>query len=359
MIEYFIRRQTFFEREKNIKVDCVLSTSKENIRYFTNFTGSDGILLITPFQTIIITDSRYELQIKEETENIKFHIIKNYELLFKLLEQIFKKNKIKTLGINSQTLSLAEYKKLNSIKGLVLKDIGNSIEKFRSIKSSKEIEKIKEGCRITSEAFRCLLNIIKEEITELDIYAEFEYIIKKKFNVGIAFDTIFLTGERTALPHGKPSKKKLKKDDLILVDFGINIDGYNTDVTRTFKLGKFNKEQKKIFNIVKNSQELAISKIINNIPSSEIDKEVRKYLKMEGYNKYFKHGLGHGVGLSVHELPKISSSSKDKLEIGNIFTIEPGIYVPNFGGVRIEDMILLNEKGVEILTSDIPKIINI
>ncbi len=357
--EYFLRRQKFFEGEENLKVDCVFSSSKEDIKYFSNFSSSYGILLLTPFQTIIVTDSRYEIQIKEETKGVKFYILKNTENLFKVLRTIFKKNNIKVLGINSQTISLAEYKKLNEIKGMELKDIGNSIEEIRSVKNDEEIKKIKKGCEISAEAFKCFLSCIEEGASELDLCAELEYVIKKKFNVGIAFDVIFLTGERTALPHGKPSKKKLRKEDLILVDFGVNIDGYNTDVTRTFKLSKFTKEQKKIFDFVRSAQEVAISKVANNFPAVEVYKEVRKYLREEGYDKYFKHGLGHGVGLAVHEPPRISSKTQDKLVAGNIFTIEPGIYLRGFGGVRIEDMILIAEKGVEVLTQNIPRVIEL
>lgn len=218
------------------------------------------------------------------------------------------------------------------------------------IKDEHEVKLVRESIKLLDRGFKEARGILNPGVIENDAALALEFAFKRMGAEALAFDTIIASGERGALPHGKASGKRIKKGELVVVDMGVVLNGYNSDETRTFCLGKTNAEQKKIYNIVLEAQEKAIEKIRPGVKATEVDLAARAHIEKAGYGKYFGHGTGHGVGLDVHEAPNVSPFSSDVLEEGMIVTVEPGIYIPGMGGVRIEDMVLVVKGGFEVLT---------
>jgi Xaa-Pro aminopeptidase len=220
-----------------------------------------------------------------------------------------------------------------------------------SVKKDKgEIEKIREAVRITDQVFFEILDFIKPKVREQDVAAEIEYRFKRRGSTNPFYETIVASGKRSALPHGVASGKRIHKGDLVTLDMGATYDGYTADLTRTVVMGKANKRQKKVYNIVLKAQKQALSKIKPKMRACDLDKVSRGIIKRAGYGKYFGHGLGHGIGLVIHDNPAINPRNQQLLERGMVITIEPGIYIPNWGGIRIEDDVLVTKRGCEILT---------
>ncbi len=226
------------------------------------------------------------------------------------------------------------------------------------IKDKEEIIKMKKAAQITTESLKDVFEIIKPGVRELDIASELAYTMRKKGAQKEAFETIVVSGERSSLPHGKPSEKKIDEGEFITIDMGANYQNYNSDLTRTIIMGKENKKQKEIFSIVLKAQKAALDFLKPGVKCKEVDSVARNIIAKKGYGKYFGHGLGHGVGLDIHELPRVSFSDDTVLLPGMVVTIEPGIYLPEVGGARIEDSVLITEAGYEILTW-FPKILNL
>jgi Xaa-Pro aminopeptidase len=222
---------------------------------------------------------------------------------------------------------------------------------MRMIKDEEEIKFIKKACEITDLGFNYILNFIKEGVRECEISLELEYFLKKNFNIQkLAFPVIVAGGSNSAIPHYPTGDYKIRYGDCILIDFGVIFSNYCSDLTRTVFLGKIDSEKKKIYYLVKDSQKIAIEKIREGERCKNVEKVVREYFKEKGFNKYFIHNLGHGLGRQVHEFPSISSKDKTILNSGMVFTIEPGLYFPGKYGIRIEDVVLINKKEVELIT---------
>jgi Xaa-Pro aminopeptidase len=224
------------------------------------------------------------------------------------------------------------------------------LKNFRAEKDSKELALIRRAIDISSNAFLSLPKILKEGVLEREVALEMEFFMKRNGADAIGFDIIIASGKRSALPHGRASTKGIEKGDFILIDFGSEFQGYHSDQTRTLVCGNPSLEQQKIYRIVKEAHDRAIEKIRPGIPIGEVDTAAREYIRNQGYGDYFGHGTGHGIGLAVHEDPVVNSENKGLLQEGMVFTIEPGIYIPNWGGVRIEDMVFVTPQGAEVLT---------
>lgn len=350
------RKKIFKEDKKN---DGFLITNLKNLYYLSGFNG-EGTALITKDKNYLFTDLRFtELAQKE---NPDYEVItdepskKNARIL--ALKKIIEKKKIKKIAFESSNLNYANFKKysenFNMVEFLPTEDL---IEQMRMVKDKGEIIKMKKAAQVATESLKELFGKIKPGIREIDIAAELAYIIRKNGADKEAFDTIVGSGERSFLPHVKPSKKKISVGELIIIDMGANYQNYNSDITRTIIMGKENKKQKEIFSIVLKAQETALEFLKPGVKCKEVDWVARNIIEKNGYGKYFGHGLGHGVGLDIHELPKVSFSEDTILLPGMVVTIEPGIYLPEIGGIRIEDTVLITEDGYEILTS-FPKNLN-
>ncbi len=333
----------------SLNLDAIVFTSLENIRYLCGFTGSDGLLLFTQNDTFFLSDSRYWIQAEQEVKDAR--IIK-YKKKIDGICSLILDLRLKTLGFESNSITFSFYNSLfkklkENIKFIPLED---EIKNLRAIKDDTELNLIKTSINISSKAFEHVIGMIKEGISERDIAIEMEFYMKKNGAHAVGFDIIVASGKRSSLPHGRASNKPIEKGDLILIDFGAGFGGYYSDQTRTIIFGKATDEHKKIYNIVKDSLKKAIDYIRPGISIFKLDEIARSHIISYGYGDYFGHGLGHGIGLSVHEDPTINWENNDILKEGMVFTVEPGIYIPEWGGIRIEDMVLVTSNGSEILT---------
>ncbi len=350
------------DKFKDMNLDALLITDIRNVKYLTKFSGSSGFLLLTRDRMVFVTDFRYKTQAEEEVSGFELRVEK--KKLPDNIEKLVKELNIKTIGIEADALSFNHYKKISEkLSGVDLIPTTDIIESLRIVKGDEEISSIKKAIEIAEGSFNSILDILRPGITEKDIALTLEYEMRKRGSGPVPFDIIVASGERSALPHATSSSKPLGEGDLLIIDWGAEADGYFCDITRTFIIAynppspSFTKgeagglsDKRKIYEAVLNAQTEAIRNVKPGMTFSGLDAVARDFIKDAGYGEYFGHGLGHGVGLSVHEAPHLSWQGEGVLKEGMVFTIEPGIYIPGFGGVRIEDMVLLRENGAEVLT---------
>ncbi|MFB3894971.1 MAG: M24 family metallopeptidase [bacterium] len=337
-------------RKNNIS--GILITNPINCSYLSGFTGTDSILLIGLNKAYFITDFRYTEQAKKEVTG--FTIVERglSESLFESAAKLVGSHKWLQIGFESDHLSYSSHKRLKKSLGKTnLVSTEKLVETIREIKDDSEIKLIKKAAEIADIAFERTIPMIKVSKTEIEIAAWFESESKKLGADKVAFEVIVASGTRGSLPHGIASRKKFKPGELITIDFGIVYQGYCSDCTRTLVLGQPNEKQMIIYSLVLQAQLTALQAVKPGVVCKEIDSIARSILEKTGYGNYFGHGLGHGVGREVHELPRVSKLGQTKLVPGMVITIEPGIYLPNWGGVRIEDLVLVTDKGYKILSS--------
>lgn len=331
------------------QLDGILLVNLENIRYFCGFTGSDGALLVTPDEAFFLTDSRYWTQAEEEVKRSRIvHYKKKLEGIVSLLSGL----KLKKVGVEGSFFTLSSYQFLMKTlgDGVACISLEDEIKNLRAVKDSHELSLIRAAIDLSTRSFSHIMGILKEGAVEKEVALEMEFFMKKNGAEATGFDIIIASGKRSALPHGRASDKRIDQGDFILIDFGLRVQGYHSDQTRTLVCGKPTQEQEKIHQIVKQAHDLAIGSIRPNIPFFEIDRMARDHIKNQGYGDYFGHGLGHGIGLAVHEDPVVNGENKGLIQEGMVFTVEPGVYIPGWGGVRVEDMILVSSHGAEVLT---------
>ncbi len=330
-------------------LDGILFVGLENIRYLCGFTGSEGAFLLTPKESLFLTDSRYWTRSEEEVRSS--HIIRYKKKLDGIVSQLHEL-KLKRVGFDSLNFPFALYKSLQErVAGEIeLIPLEKEIKHLRAIKDEQELVSIRKAIDIASKAFEHILSIAKEGVSEKEIALEMEFSMKKDGSEATGFDMIVASGKRSAYPHGRASLKKIERGDFVLIDFGSSFEGYYSDQTRTLICGNPTKDQKKIYQIVKDAHDKAIEKARPGITIREVDAEARDYIRNCGYDEYFGHGTGHGIGLAVHEEPIINKENEERLQEGMVFTIEPGIYIPEWGGVRIEDIVRITSNEAELLT---------
>lgn len=331
-------------------LDLLLVTSLTNIRYLCGYTGSNGLLLISRNKALFLTDFRYKEQVKKEVKGAEIKIAQR-ELFATLTEiDLLKHRRIKA-GFEEKYLSFQLYQRLKTLLPQVLwVATENLVESLLVIKDEEEIERIKKAAEISAKAFDEVLPFFRPGTREEDIAAELEYRIKKNGGEGSAFEPIVASGLRSAMPHARASSKRLKDGEFVTLDFGALYEGYVCDITRTLVLGKATAKQEKIYYLVLKAQSKAIDNARPGIKGFELDRVGRDIIKKAGYQEYFGHGLGHGIGLLVHDSPGVGTKSQEVLKPGMVITIEPGVYIPGWGGVRIEDDVLITRNGCKILT---------
>lgn len=334
--------------------DSAIIISPHNRRYFTDFNSSIGYLFVTKDISYLLVDFRYIESAKKNAKNCNIILIDNLE---KTLSEIIKKHNIKTTFLESDSISLTVANKLNKIleknnvTAFLNKNLDNYISKIRMIKTPDEINKIKIAQSIAETALNHIVNNIKPGITEKELALDLEIYMRKLGAEKIAFDLIVVSGKNSSLPHGVPSDRTLKNRDFVTFDIGAVYDGYHSDMTRTLAIKSVSPEQKSIYDIVLKAQTKSIEAIAPGVVCSKIDNIARNIIYDSGYKGYFGHSTGHSVGIEIHENPVFSKNCECVLEPGMVMTVEPGIYIPNKFGVRIEDMILVTESGFENLTT--------
>ncbi len=366
MTNHLLKVRTLLTKQK---VEAILISSVPNIIYLTNFSNfsifeREAFLIITKNNQYIITDGRYSEAVVEKIPHFKLLEISSENKLQDILKQISEKDKVNCLGYEASNLTVNEYSLLKK-SFPKLKNV--TLDNLRSIKDEKEISLIEKACLLGDRTFNHILKKIKPGISELKLVFEIESYIKKN-NADISFKPIVAFGKNSSVPHHQPEDRKLKTENIILLDFGVKLNNYCSDMTRTVFIGKATNEQKKIYQTVLDAQSRAIellsdkSSIINlkseRIKASRVDDISRTYIVKSGYPT-IPHSLGHGIGIEVHEAPRLGPNSKDILKPGMVFSIEPGIYIPGFGGVRIEDLVVIDYSGPHLLTHSSNKLIEL
>jgi len=331
-------------------LDALLVTSTYNRRYLTNFTGSSGVALITKDKALFITDFRYVEQATSQCEG--FEIVKHEGLISSEVASQVEKNGVAKIGFEQDHMTFSEYGTYRKVvAGAELVPVNGIIENLRLIKTDAEISIIKEATKIAESAFDHILGYIRPGVTELEVSNELEFYMRKLGATSSSFDIIVASGARSALPHGVASSKVIETGDFVTLDFGAYYKGYVSDMTRTVSVGEPDAELKKIYDIVLEAQLRGVNGIKAGITGKEADALTRDYITEKGYGEYYGHSTGHGIGLEVHEGPGLSFRSDLVLEPNMIVTCEPGIYIPNLGGVRIEDDLIVKNGGNENLMS--------
>jgi Xaa-Pro aminopeptidase len=328
-------------------IDSLIVFNMSNIRYLSGFTGSEGVLLIGYHQTTLFIDGRYTSQAGQETEGFK--IIVCAEKIEAVIKAI-KNYKLKRVGFEADAITLEQYNQLtSSIQKEKFIDLTEELRMLRACKDDTEIALMKKAAQISSSAVRSIISRVKPGWKEKELAWQLEIEARKNGADGLAFETIVAAGEHSSLPHARPTDRKIKKGDFVVIDFGVRYKSYCSDETCTIAFGKLTDKQKNAYQIVKDAHDRALDMVVANIHAAEIDKRTRDIFGKK-YDRYFVHGTGHGVGLDVHEAPRLSSKSSDILKSGMVFTIEPGLYIPGLWGIRIEDTVLLKENSCEKLT---------
>ena len=335
---------------KQLNIDPVLVSNGNNMRYVSGFAGETGYLYISEKHHAVITDFRYTYQAEAEAEGYEIITIGSggYE---EAIKEILNRDKVKRLGFESEDLLYSKYEHLrDALEGVELVPIKDEITSLRRIKTKNELEYIKKAEAIGDKVFTEILTFIKPGMTELEIAAKIEYLLKIYGGERSSFPAIVASGINSSMPHAVPTHKKVEVGDFLTMDYGCVYKGYCSDMTRTIVVGKANDKQKEIYNIVLEAQLAALDAIKPGLKGKEIDKVARDIIYKAGYEGCFGHGLGHSVGLFIHENPRLSPSEEDLIEDGMVETVEPGIYIRGFGGVRIEDLVLVTENGHENFT---------
>jgi Xaa-Pro aminopeptidase len=318
-----------------------------NIVYFTRFSGAAGLLIPEQGETVLYVGGVNYEQAKAEAKGLTVELLKRGE---NLMEKIAKQAPAKRFAVDALPIeswralskAVGGEEKLEPISGLVLK--------LRSVKDAEEVKLIRKACKLASLGMQVASEVIRPGVKEKDVAAEVEYAMRKKGSDGTSFDTIIASGASSAYPHGSCSSRVIHEGELVVVDLGASYNFYRSDMTRTFTAGKPTEKQRKTYETVKQANQKAFETIKPKIPAREVDGTARRVIEAAGFSEFFVHNLGHGVGVEIHEAPILGPDSKDVLVAGNVVTDEPGIYLPGFGGVRIEDTVLVTEKGAEILT---------
>ena len=349
MMEYKLRIDKLRKILSKSEIDTIFISSKDNIKYYSGFTGTLAFLLISETEAIIVTDSRYTIRAQEECPDYNIYKLKSGDNWIKnSTDQI----KAKTIGFEGNQLSVNMLNQLKerSENNLNWKDFSNEITNQRVIKSESEINLIEETISISDKAFNNVSKNIYAGITEKEIAWEMEKEMRNLGADSISFDTIVASGLNGAKPHHSPTDKEVMNNEAITIDMGAKLNGYCSDLTRTIFIGTPDDKFKKIYSIVLRSQLISLETAKEGMSGEEIDKISRDIISTEGYGENFGHSLGHGVGLEVHENPGVGPSSENKIEPGMIYTIEPGIYIEGWGGIRIEDMVLMTDNGNKLLS---------
>jgi Xaa-Pro aminopeptidase len=344
-----LRRQ--FTKEN---LDGIIIRRADHIFYLCGYTGSNGLLVITDKTTFFLTDFRYTEQAKKEVKGAKVHIMTKGDLVACLSEfaPLMKKNL--RFGIAAEHLSLAGLNKLaTALPDALTVPADSLLAELGWVKDAYEIKQIAKAAQIGDIAFERVLGLVKPGVREREIAAELEYQMKMLGATKPSFDSIVASGYRSAMPHGEASDKKIDKGDFITFDFGAVVNRYVSDMTRTIVVGKATSRQKKIYNIVLKAQKAGVAKVRAGVKASAVDEACRKIITKAGYGKEFGHGTGHGIGVyfdPIHQGPRLAAISEDKLKVNNVITVEPGIYITGWGGVRIEDDVVVTRTGCRVLT---------
>ncbi len=336
-------------RMKENALDALVITSLAGVRYLTGFSGSSALAVVTARGAYFVSDSRYALQSAREVR--KFRRIIGRRGLLEDAAAAGALRLCRTAGYESDSLTVDQYRSLRRLfPGVRFRPEGGILESLAVVKDAGEIACIEEAAAIADGVFFDIIGKLRAGMTEIDLAAEISYLARRRGADADAFDVIVASGPRGALPHARPTARKIRKGEFVLFDFGASVRGYSSDLTRTLALGSVPRRLREAYAAVLEANRSAVDAARGGIPARLLDGVARAVIRGRGFGKYFVHSLGHGIGLRVHERPRVSPLSRDVLRTGSVITIEPGVYLPGIGGVRIEDDVLLGDAGCRLLT---------
>jgi Xaa-Pro aminopeptidase len=331
------------------EIGAMLVSDPTNVGWLTGFTGTFGRAIVTPTEAIFVTDSRYTLQAEEEVRNMPSVSFASPKDGDEFTGDQVRALGATSLGFEAATTTYGVWQRWSEKIGVPLTPAKDFLADLRMVKSEEEVAKIRRACGVADACFEHVRRLIQPGVTEYDIALEIEFYTRRQ-GAEVAFPSIVVSGERSARPHGKPSEKKLEPGDFLTMDFGARVEGYNSDITRTVVVGEATDRHKEVYETVLEAQMEALHAIRPGRLAKEVDRIAREILGTRDLAKYFGHGLGHGLGRVVHDGGRLSPTSDNVIEPGQVWTVEPGVYIPGFGGVRIEDDVVVTEDGIEILT---------
>ncbi|MCM8790311.1 MAG: Xaa-Pro peptidase family protein [Candidatus Omnitrophica bacterium] len=329
-------------------LDSFLVTSQTNISYLSGFTGQDSMLLITASSDFFITDSRFIEDARDNLKGFQFEVVGTST--YETIGDIADKKRLRKMGFEAMDLPFEVVMKLRKVlRRCRTFGVSDLVESFRQVKDEAEIESIRSSIRLLKDSLNRLLSAIRPGVSEKSLARICESAFLAE-GASAAFDPIVAAGVNASKPHARPTDEPIRKNSFVMIDIGCRLNGYCSDLTRMVVLGKVKEKFKKIYDTVRVAQEKAIDKVAPGVMACEVDRAARDYIEKQGFGKYFGHSVGHGVGMQVHEGPAISRANRASLRPGMVFTVEPAIYIPRFGGVRIEDMVLVTDGGCNVLT---------
>ncbi|MCG8341924.1 MAG: aminopeptidase P family protein [Chlorobiales bacterium] len=339
------RLEPLLKKMSRMDIDTFMVSDLHVIRWLTGFSGSNARVLLSPEKNLLFTDFRYGEQVKQEVDSMESVIMQN-GFSESFVEGGYLQGK--RLGIQAEQVTVHDAGKLEEkLEGVEIVPVNGFFDEFRAIKNDQEITWMKKAAAISEQVLEEILPLISPEVTEAEIAAEISYRQKRLGAERDSFDPVVASGARSALPHARPGTEQFRPGTLIVIDMGCVYKGYASDQTRTFAFGRVPEEARKIYEITRDAQQLGIDWARPGVSAKDLDSLVRDYIGKHGYAEYFGHGLGHGVGIEVHEKPRLGKTSEDHLLLHSVFTIEPGIYLPGKFGVRIEDTVVMGDHGVE------------
>lgn len=343
------RFQAWLEKQGDA-YDAVLISDSSNIRYLSGFTGTFAYLVISKDKAFILTDSRYTIQARQQSYHFTLVKLERFTPPMSIAK-VCENNNWSVLGFEAKDLTFGFYDKLKSCFGRAnLIPLEGAVEQFRAVKDEDEIALLRQAEAIGDKAFEHVLSIIRPGMSEKEVAFELEFAMRREGATGLSFDTIVASGVRSAMPHGVATDKKIEAGDLVVMDYGCIYQGYCSDMTRTIGIGQLTDAQKDLYQLVARAQESALKIAKADVVGEKMQDHVQAIFDKAGFGSYFGHGLGHSVGLDIHEEPRFSRNVKDKIPAGTVISVEPGLYVPGIGGVRIEDLVVLTPHGHENLT---------
>jgi Xaa-Pro aminopeptidase len=351
------RRRAASARLAEHKIDALIISSPANVRYLSGYAGSNGLMLLTEAESHFFTDPRYSIASK--TITCKVHVAKG--LLTAAVTAVLKRKKLKRIGFESAWMRYEDYAKVKEELplGVSFKPVARLVEDLRMVKSKAEIELIRSSVQANSEAYARTMKRIRPGAREQDIAAELEYQMRILGAEKPAFETIVASGARSALPHAQPTARRLEESELLLIDMGASLNGYSSDMTRVAYSGVPPRRIREVYKAVLEAQLAAVNAVHAGTTASKVDGTARGVLKQHELEREFVHSTGHGLGLEIHERPRIGRKDKTRLRAGMVITIEPGVYIDGLGGVRIEDTVLVTENGCEVLTPTSKEFLNL
>jgi Xaa-Pro aminopeptidase len=344
------RRRTLLGKLRRCGVDCLLVTHPANWYYLTGFTGESGVLILAAGGTMLITDGRFTAQAKDEAPEIRVELQKGG--LYAAVGELLKRRSVRRAAYDPEQWTLAQWKALRTACGARcrLVEVTGVVEGLRMKKDPQELAVMRKAAILAGEVLEGALKFLKPGVRESEIAAEIEYQMKRRGASERSFETIVASGKRTALPHARPTAKRLRKNELVVLDLGVILGRYCSDITRTVHVGRASPRTRAWYRAVQDANQAATAAVGKGVTCGKVDAAAREVLMKNGLEQYFVHSTGHGLGLEVHEAPRVARGQSIRLQPGNVITIEPGVYIEGVGGIRIEDDVVVGVRGKEVLT---------